>query len=810
MKHKIIKASIHHPKLIIGIAILITFIFLGAFPGLQTDSDPVHMLPSDNEAVLLHNKIKKEFQISDIIAVGIQSKSGNSLFTVKDLKIIDEITSEILKIKDEENKENPNIFIVDDVISISTSSDIVKNKNGELYVDYVMKTPPTTEEAAHKVLTTLNENPILGGKIVSKDGSLISIYLPLNEGMKSRSYYLGNRIEEIMKEKLGEDKTYFFAGLPISESTFGSEMFVQMAIYAPMAGLVIFCLMYFFFRNVHLVAAPMVLGVMAVIWSMGALIYTGNVIHIMSSMIPIFILPIAVLDSIHILSSLNEHLPDFKTREEAVTKTIEELFNPMFYTSLTTIVGFASLATTGIPPVIVFGITIAFGVFMSFLLTITLIPAFTMIMSEKTLKSFKKPNTKTFTDSVTGVFKYFSYNHPKKIITIALVVVFVSILGIQKIIINDNPVRWFKTDHPLRIADGVMNKKLAGTYMTNLYFALPEELAQQESSDEDDFSDEEEVAAPSIKDPAVIAYIDKVQTYLLTLRGKDGEVLIGGATSVVNVLKKIGTIAVGNDTLPTTREEISQYIFLYESGDIKKGKDLWRLMTPNESLSTHVWLFFKSGDNQNMIYVAEKLKEFMKKNPAPSLVNAEGKEQKLEVKWSGLMHINKIWQNEMVSGMMEALVGSFIIVFIMMSIIFRSVRLAVVSMLPLTLTIMAIYGLIGHIGKFYDMPIAVLSSLTLGLSVDFAIHFIEHAKQYKKEHGDFDKVFDKLFGGAAQAIWRNIMVVAIGFTPLLFAGLNPYITVGSFFLLIMFVSGVSTLLLIPSILRLFHKFLLGA
>merc|ERR1711916_414606 len=82
----------------------------------------------------------------------------------------------------------------------------------------------------------------------------------------------------------------------------------------------------------------------------------------------------------------------------------------------------------------------------------------------------------------------------------------------------------------------------------------------------------------------------------------------------------------------------------------------------------------------------------------------------------------------MVAGMLDSLLGAFVMVFIMMVVLFRSFVFGILAMLPLTITITFIYGAIGLVGKDYDMPIAVLSALTLGLSVDFAIHFLERAR----------------------------------------------------------------------------------
>lgn len=798
IKKTFISYSVHHPKTILVVGLIITVIFLGAFPKIKTDTDPVHMLPQDNPTVILHNKVKKDFAVADIVALGIQTKDGSSLFTPDGLKKIKNITDDILKIE--------GIFENADLLSVTTVDDIVKNDKGELLVRPLVKELPTNPEQANKILEILNDNPLVGGKLTSKDGSLVGIFMPLLEGNKDKSYELSLKIKEIAKKYLGENEKYYFAGLPVAENTFGNEMFVQMGVFAPMAGVVIFILLLIFFKSWKVVMAPMMLSMMAVIWSMGALIYSGNVIHIMSSMIPIFIMPIAVLDSVHIMSVLSERIGLGESKEDAISHTILELFNPMLYTSLTTVVGFVSLVTTGIPPVMVFGVTIAFGVAISFLLTIIFIPAYTMLLSEKTLAKFGHvPGPRSPINLLTKVFEKVSWGSAKLISIVAIIIVGVSVIGVKKIIINDNPVRWFKESHELRIADVEMNKKLAGTYMSNIVFELP--AAKIEKSD-DEFSEEEVIDNLTIKNPAVLSYIDKIGQFMNGLKDANGVEMIGGTTSIADLVKKVGDIAFDKRELPGSQQSIAQHMFLFESGDIKKGKDMWKLVT-RDSKQSQMWLHFKSGDNQNMILAEKKLNEFMLQNPPPFIEDANGKKVQLEVKWSGLMYINKIWQESMVKGMGESLLGSFVIVFFMMVFLFRSVKWAFIAMLPLSITIVFIYGTIGFAGKFYDMPIAVLSSLTLGLSVDFAIHFIEHARSYNKKYKDYAKTFDKLFQGTAQAIWRNVMVISVGFTPLFFAALVPYMTVGMFFFLIMLVSGVTTLLLIPALLKLFHKYLPG-
>jgi predicted RND superfamily exporter protein len=128
-------------------------------------------------------------------------------------------------------------------------------------------------------------------------------------------------------------------------------------------------------------------------------------------------------------------------------------------------------------------------------------------------------------------------------------------------------------------------------------------------------------------------------------------------------------------------------------------------------------------------------------------------------------------------------------------------------MIPLTITIAVIYGIIGLTGKDYDMPVAILSALTLGMSVDFAIHFLERARASFQQTGLWKSSAAVMFGEPARAISRNVIVIAIGFLPLLAAPLIPYKTVGIFLCAIMVLSGSITLLVLPAIIKQAEKVL---
>jgi predicted RND superfamily exporter protein len=267
---------------------------------------------------------------------------------------------------------------------------------------------------------------------------------------------------------------------------------------------------------------------------------------------------------------------------------------------------------------------------------------------------------------------------------------------------------------------------------------------------------------------------------------------VGKTNALPDVVKVVNReLRDGKDSnykIPTTVPAVAQTLLQYQSSH--RPQDLWHMVTPDFS-STAIWLQLKSGDNQDMAQVIGVLDNYLEEHSLP---------EDVELRWAGKTYINVVWQDAMVNGMLKSLLGAFVAVFMMMALLFRSIRLGLLAMVPLSLTILGVYGIIGWIGKDYDMPIAVLSSLTLGLSVDFAIHFIERTRALLRANGSFAVASEQIFEEPARAIARNAIVIAIGFTPLFFAPLVPYITVGAFMAAIMILSGISTLVLLPAMM----------
>ncbi|WP_372713760.1 RND family transporter, partial [Ilyobacter sp.] len=378
IKKVITDISIKYPKFIISIFVLMTLILAVFIPKIEIDTDPENMLSEDAFVRTFHNYAKKEFLLNDIIVVGVVNENRNEgVFNPKTLQDIHTLT---------ENIKTWDGVIKEDIISPSTQDNISQGGVGEVIFEWLMKEPPKDIEDSLKIKNNIMSNPVLKGTMVSDDGKALAIYIPIKS--KDLSYEYSVMIKEVIA-KFNNGDSYYISGLPVAEDTFGVQMFKQMEISAPLAMVIIFILLKLFFKKTSLILSPMIISVMSVLMTMGLLIGMGYKVHIMSSMIPIFLMPIAVVDSVHILSVFHDLYPEYGNKEAALRGTMDELFVPMLYTSLTTCVGFASLALTPIPPVRIFGLFVAFGIGMAWILTVTFIPSYIILfIKEESLSDF--------------------------------------------------------------------------------------------------------------------------------------------------------------------------------------------------------------------------------------------------------------------------------------------------------------------------------------------------------------------------------------------------------------------------------------
>src|SRR4030066_601940 len=368
-KHSLVNFSVNHPKLIVLLAIIITFAFMTQFPKITTDTNPKNMLPKTSDVRVWNDEVEKTFSLyEDVIVVGIENEKG--VLNKDTLGKIQRITDEILRIKG---------VAARDVNSFPTITNVTAEK-GMLRIYPLMTEVPKTDKEIGHLRKMLFENPLFINRIISKDEKTTAIYVPLEKGANGKE--VADKIREVVKKEKGDEK-YYVAGEPVARDTFGAEMFKMMAVFAPIAGMVMLIVRYLMFRDLFLSIALMMDAMISIVWSMGLLIGLGFPIHILSSLAPVFLMAIAT-DSMHIFKEFYFRYRETRDKKKAIIETMRAVSRPVRNTALATAAGFAVLLFMNIIPAKAFGGLGAFGTIALRVLSFSFIPAmFTFVKDEK-------------------------------------------------------------------------------------------------------------------------------------------------------------------------------------------------------------------------------------------------------------------------------------------------------------------------------------------------------------------------------------------------------------------------------------------
>ena len=743
--------AVARPKLTVGLAIGATLLFAAWLPHIRTDTDPKNMLPVTSDVRVFNRQVEQWFGLhEDMIVVGIMRDGG--LFERQALATVGRLTDRIIRL--------PGV-VAADVTSITTADNVVAEA-GMLTVQPLLPAIPETDPDLEAFRRSVMDNPMAMDRLVSSDGRATAIYVPLERGANGRE--IADRIRGLLAEEHG-DLRFYVAGDPVARDTFGAEMFRQMALFAPLAGALMLAALFLMFRSLALALTIVGVAMMATIWSMGLLTAVGQPVHIMSSMMPVFLMAIAT-DSIHIFNEFYFRLREVADRRRAVLDTIEAVGAPVRYTALATAAGFAVLMLGGIMPVRVFGLFTAFGTLVIRLMSFSFIPAVMMLVREDRLRrATRRESMEAGASRWLQALGQLSVRHPRAVALSGAVFLLAAAAGLPRIRINNNIVRWFKPASEVRVADAVINERLGGSAL--LYLVA--------SGAGDD----------ALKDPAALGYLQAIQREL------DREDVVGKTTSIVDLVKRINRVMLDDrpeqERIPETQAVVAQYLFLF--GMAAKPATLENLLT-GSAQRANLWVQLKTWDADAVQQVLARLDAYQRAHPPPGL----------RLQPAGIAYFNLVWNREVLRDMITTFLAALVVVLLILTASFRSWRWGLVSFVPLGLTVLLIYGAIGYVGKDFDMPVSVLSALSLGMAVDFAIHFIRRYRQRLADDPDTERALLWAVARPGKGIMRNAVLFALAFSVMLFSSLTPYITVGAFIIAMMLLSASLTLFYLPALI----------
>lgn len=670
-----------------------------------------------------------------------------------------------------------------EVTSLSNTDNITATADG-LDVNPVFDEAPRTKEGLDDVKAAVTGNRLFKNILFTDDPRYTSIIIELatHDSDSENQYRVYDRVMTILEKEIPGPEKYYVSGMPVASATLGHEIQVDSARLFPVVlGIVVLCLL-ITFRRVMGILTPVLVVVLSLVVTLGAEAILRVPVNVITAALPVFILSIGVADGIHFYSEFRDHLLSGMAKRQALEMTFHELFSPIIMTSLTTAGAFLALSVTEIVQLRHFGLFVALGTVVAMVFSLMFIPSLLLVAPSRAVPDTGKTKTRmaehrvmAFLNAISRV----SIERPGAVITVFGVIILVSAIGAGKVRIDNDNIRYHKESSPIVIAADTINEKAAGSSVLNV-------LLHMDNTEEEPF-----------KRPENLKEIARLAEYI------EGLPKVGKVMGLQALIERINYVLHDNDPafdrIPDPIEKTgvrdisgyamtSQFLLLYENG----GGDTLSDVVNGDYTEVNLPVVLQLNSSREIKHVMDAIGEYKAKHlPA-----------RMGLEFSGSAATMVAATNEIVKGQIVSLLLSFALTFLLLMYTFRSLVTGFAAMLPLLTTILINFGIMGFFKIPLDIGTAVISSIVIGIGVDYSIHYLKRFTEFESRGQGFLAAIDQTVHHSGKAILSNAVTVAAGFMALLFSLLTPLITMGWMISVTMIVSAISTLVLLPAVLSL--------
>ena len=733
------------------IILLISVVFIRVMKQnttMETDLDKY--MPQDHPAFVYSDKAESWFDINAGIIIAIENKNG--IYNTETLDTLKQLTKRFQKF---------DVIDKDDVTSLYNADNIIGTEDG-MDVKRFFKSVPQSEEKLSALKESVRKNEMIFGRLVSDNEQVTIIIAEIGDDVFTPEFY--DEILASAKLSETEDIKIYVAGRPIVEGEMALLGPADMKKMVPIVIIVILIVLFLTLRSVKGTFITLGVVFLSTIWPFGLMASVGIPIYAVSTMIPVMLIAIGVADGIHLYSHLHtfvDHHPT-ATKSEATKDMIKHLWKPVAMTSITTAVGFISLLTSEVYPIKYFGIFTAFGVLMAMVFSLVFLPAGIMIFGLPKAKAIKHDEDKkghshsklanSFAASVIK-HKYVS------LIGTALIII-VSIIGMQKLWINSSFLDKFEKDSDIVLTDKFINENFGGTSSLNLIL------------DSDGKKD-------LFKEPVVLQLVDKMQKDVDTQLQ-----VVGNTFSLADYINRMNKVMNADkeefNTIPDSKNMIAQYLLLYEmSGDPEN----LNAVVDYDYEKLNVTFQLKKDDSKSINSALDIIHSY----------ESEFKDLGISMNYAGSGYKGLVFADLILQGQIKSLILSLLIIIALLSFMFKNIKIGLISAVPIILTAAISFGIMGFLNIPLSTTTALLSSIAIGIGIDYAVHFLEQYRTNAVNSDDKIKVAQLTMAHSGKAIIFNAIVVIAGFLVLLFSVFPPNRELGALVSLNMFTSFVGTL-----------------
>jgi len=742
---------IRYRWIIISGFVLLTALLAIQMPNAEIEPDLKEALPKHMKSKVNTEKIEAIFGGDDMLMILFET---DDVLNKETLMRIKEISKKLNRVKG-----------VNKVMSLFDLKNIF-GEDGAMIVEPAVKRIPQNDKQREQLRRSIINNDMVYKTVVSEDFKYASIIAKLDSDAKHDSVI--NVVDSLLVKFPG-DEIVHKGGEPYLKYYVQNDIAVDMVLLIPVALILMLIMLFIVFRRLRGALLPFSVVLMSIVFGIGLMPVLGWKLSAISILLPIMIIAIANNYGIHLISryqEMNTKDSQLSAKGLAIDGFIH-LKKPIIITGVTTIAGMLGLLSHIMIPAKQLGIIAAVSIAYALILSLIFIPAvLSLLKKSKPVYSTGNHKRNMLDRWLEHIARFVTHKY-KAILLGSVIITLISAAGLILLDSDSNMVNFFQRKHPVRISTSIINDNFGGSQNLNV------------------------LVSGDIKSPDVMNKLDYYESRIINIDG------VGSVTSIAKVVRKMSTAMNDEgdkfyDGIPDTREAIAQYFELYSmSGDPDDFEQIVDFDYKNTLLSVRI----NKTSNKNIKHIVKEIKILTQNDENVRIIGGAG-------------IINTELESAVIRGQVSSLLIGIVVIAIIMMMIFRSVPAGLLSAIPLIFSLILMFGLMGYFNIKLDTAVAMLSSIMIGIGVDYTIHFLWRYKSERISGLSYSGAVIRTLTTTGRGITFNALSVIVGFSALLFSVFMPIKYFGFLTVISIFACLIGALIIIPAlVLILKPKFL---
>jgi len=738
--------SINHPVRSIVVSLFATIVMASGLTFLVIDDDMMKMLPKNLESRKAWDSLQDEFGSTEVIFVAFGEK-GRSIYHPDALRVLWDVAMELEGLPE-----------VNEVTSIATATRM-DNDKGDLLIQDLQPGRDLDEIEIAGIRDYLNKYPNVKKRFISqKDDYLILLVQPYDDVALDQ---FRNELVGVADSILTNYEIYY-GGFAYITGTIPELIRNDVQSLMKMGILIMVTILLLNLRSIPGVLMVLMVIGLSLVSMMGFMgwVYklTGSdrfLFTMMNTSMPIILLTIANSDGVHVMTKFFKEMRLKGDVPQALATTMDSLLVPIFLTSITTVAAFLTMISSPLEPMIGYGITVSAGIIWAWFLSSVLLPA--VISIKKWNLESKAIKEMSLIEKMVDHLGKVVLIHPKYVFSAGIILVVFGLFGFHKISIDVNFANFFKPGSEIRDSMNFMDQEMTGTY----------DLRVRIDGD--------------MRDPHVLNDVSSLQSFL------EREDKVSLSYSFADVVKQMHRTFMDDElthyTIPDSASKIKNLITGFSS-------DYSSVVDDMDYKSGLVTILAKIMSTDEIFDFANKTDAYIDENLTSDM----------SITVTGMIIVIRDMVIMIIRSSVFSITFSLIVIGLIASVFFKRILWGTLAVIPLTSAVILNFGLMGHFGVTLNHITAILSSIIIGVGVDFAIHYISQFRRLSRKVNP-----DQLSREVIDDVGYPIILDAcsnMGFGALMFSVFLPIQYIGGLMIFAMVSTSLGTLTMLSALAEL--------